>query len=912
MDPERIERIQELYLAVLELEPADREAYLDEACAGDRALREEVASLLAARDDADALFDQPVWRSFPPSTAGDEPEAPEREVEPNLPFERLGAFRLIRHLGEGGMGVVYLAVQEPLDREVALKILRPDRAGSFEAEKRFWREIKAASGLRHPGIVTVHETGEEQGVRYFAMELVSGRDLDDVLAEASSRGERIAIQKALVWAREIARALACAHEAGIVHRDVKPSNVRIDSKGRVKLMDFGVARHTNLSKMTLTGEFRGTPHYAAPEQVDSRGGAIDARTDVHALGVTLYEMVTGEVPFAGETTAQVFRQILAKDPVPPRRLNPTLSRDLETVILTALAKEPAHRYQTASDFADDLDRLMRGEMIHARPGGAVTRWVRRIRRNPALSGALGLALLALSALIVSVPWYVVRIKSEQAGAEREARKASTANEFLEDMFSSPDPGEDGREVRVVDVLSMAAARLATDFADEPEIEAFLRRTIGRTYYRLGVYDEAEEQLRIALELRGRTLGPEHVDTLRSMNDLGLVLRRKGRLAEAQELYHRALDVQRARLGPEHPDALDTLNNMANALRTEGRILDAEPIYREVYEARRRVLGEEDPDTLMSKSNLVSVYSGKGMLDEAERLAREVLESRRKVLGDEHLDTMMSLNNLAIVLRKQGEYSEAEELYRQALEIQRRELGETHADTLIVMDNLAGVLLATGDLEEAESLRRHVREAQLERYGETHAYVRVATRRLVEVLLKQDRLAEAEELSVACLEARRRDSGEEALETILALDDLAHFHLGVGRVAEAAELYREELGILQRSGRGEGTSGLSCRMRLGRALISKGAFAEALASLEEGLEIAERTLPSDDPSPLSLHGMCGECLLGMSRLEAAKAHLLVAYEGMRTSRGEGDRELEFVRRNLLGVRRALGEDVEGEE
>ncbi len=908
--PDQIERIRALYEEARDRDPEERPGFLEEACAGDPALRDKVASLLSAEAEASEMFDEPVWKRFVSSTASAESEPSEPRTDPDLPFERLGAYRLVRRLGEGGMGVVYLAMQEPPGRPVALKILRPERAGSFEAEKRFWREIEAVSKLRHPNIVTVHGSGEEQNVRYFAMELVPGRDLDEVLAEASAQGSRLPTSQALVWARETARALACAHQAGIIHRDVKPSNIRIDPEGRVKLMDFGVARNTNLSKMTLTGEFRGTPHYAAPEQVDAHAHAIDARTDVHALGVTLYEAVTGRVPFEGESTVQVFRQILGRDPTPPRRLNPTISRDLETVILTALEKEPSRRYPTMSDFADDIDRMLQGEMIHAKPAGAVTRLWKRIRRYPVLSAALGVSFLALSALFLSIPWYVVRIEREKDDAEIEAKKANTANEFLESMFASPDPWEDGREVMVADVLDDAVARIGTDFSDEPEIAAFLRRTIGRTYYRLGLYEDARGQLEEALEIRTSVLGEEHPDTLKSMNDLGLVLRKQGSFAEAERLYRKALEAQRTTIGEEHPDTLITMNNLANVLRSRRRIPEAEPIYRRVLEVRRRVLGEKDPDTLTSENNLAMLLIAQGRLAEAEEQMRRVLETRRWILGERHPDTLASLNNLGFVLWKQGRPAEAEPFYRDALTIQTRALGEGHPETILVMENLVSLLRDRGELEGAEELCRDMLEIQRRHRGEMHARTRLATTLLADVLHEQGEASDAEDLCVEALDARFRILGPDDPETCLAMDDLARLYLKIGMLTEAEELCRDVLEIRRQEQGEDAADTLMSMLGLGRVLMRSGKKAEAEALLVEALQIAEGALPQGNLIILSAQGQYGRCLARSGQLEPARVQLQAAYDGLKSTKGEGDPETRAVFEILTRTRKAL-EEREGE-
>lgn len=402
MTPDRTKRIEELFHVALKLTTEERNAYLAEACAKDPSLKDEVESLLAAYDDKPDLLRR-LTETAPNQREGEErADSGGSEVEPGLPFERLGEFRLIRRLGEGGMGVVYLAEQESLGRQVALKVIRPERVGTLEAEARFGREIEAASELRHPSIVTVYGSGEEQGVRYFAMELVPGKGLDVLLREASSREEKIPVPKTLGWIKDIARALQCAHENGIIHRDVKPSNARITPEGRAILMDFGVARRTELSTLTLTGSFRGTPHYASPEQIKARKQKIDARTDVYSLGVALYEAITGRVPFEGETTEQVFRKILEEEPISPRQLNPSISRELETIVITAMEKNPDRRYQTMSAFAEDLERFLAGESISAKPAGWVHKTAKWIKRHRFSSFAAAVLLIVLGGLLILI------------------------------------------------------------------------------------------------------------------------------------------------------------------------------------------------------------------------------------------------------------------------------------------------------------------------------------------------------------------------------------------------------------------------------------------------------------------------------------------------------------------------------
>jgi formylglycine-generating enzyme required for sulfatase activity/predicted Ser/Thr protein kinase len=328
------------------------------------------------------------------------------------PFERLGDFRLIRRLGEGGMGVVWLAQQESLKRPVALKLIRAERTGSGDVERRFQREAESVARLRHPNIVQIHASGEERGVRYLAMEFVDGRALDDVAREAIAQGKRLDVPRVLGWIAAIARALAAAHAEGIVHRDVKPSNIVVRTDDTAMLTDFGLARDVDATVATRSAGFMGTPSYAAPEQIDAHIGPIDARTDVYALGATLYELVTGVVPFSGNTTEQVLHGIVSASLTAPRRRNKALSRDLETVILKAMERDPRRRYVDAAAFADDIDALLALRPIAARPPSVVRRGVAWVRHRPLLA----VSFLAVVLVVVAAPWYAARQRRFEADA----------------------------------------------------------------------------------------------------------------------------------------------------------------------------------------------------------------------------------------------------------------------------------------------------------------------------------------------------------------------------------------------------------------------------------------------------------------------------------------------------------------
>jgi tetratricopeptide (TPR) repeat protein len=400
------------------------------------------------------------------------------------PVERIGGYRLKRRIGAGGMGVVFLADDEALGREVAVKILGPDLLGKEERANRFLREIRAVARLRHPNIVVVHDSGEQDGFRYMVMEYVPGSSLQDVVASVAAHGTRLSPADAVRWGIEIGRALHEAHAAGIVHRDVKPSNVRITTGGRAVLLDFGLAQEDGAASLTESGGFRGSPQYASPEQVADDRGAVDARTDVYSLGATLYEVLTGVAPFRGETRQQLFHNILTRDPVPPRRLEPSIPRDLETVIVAAIEKEPERRYATAAALVADLEAVQAGRPISIRPvsaAGRLARWARRQPAKAALAATLAVATLIVSAL----GGYIAANRGKIATATA-AERARTVAGLLQEAFLEHGEGVD---LARAEMLFEEAFRIDPDCEEAQAGVAMSRTARGDAQGALAFLDE---------------------------------------------------------------------------------------------------------------------------------------------------------------------------------------------------------------------------------------------------------------------------------------------------------------------------------------------------------------------------------------------------------------------------------------
>ncbi|HKX63032.1 MAG TPA: serine/threonine-protein kinase, partial [Verrucomicrobiae bacterium] len=407
-------------------------------------------------------------------------ESAASEISPRLRY--LGDYELIEEIARGGMGLVYRARQISLNRMVAVKVLL---AGQFADEKfihRFRREAEAAASLNHPNIVSIHDIGDHEMQPYFSMELIDGRSLSDLVRETS-----LPARQAAQLLQTIAEAVHFAHERGVLHRDLKPSNVLVDAQGVPHITDFGLAKKVEssvglgadrpskpaLADLTLTGQVLGSPNYMPPEQANPKSGPATAASDIYSLGAILYHLLTGRPPHLADTVAQTLRLVMEGDPVPPRLLHPALSRDLETICLKCLEKEPPRRYASARELADELGRFLRDEPIHARPIGPLGRLRRWCQRKPALATSLGAGAFLLLVIVIGSPIAMLRIDAEWERAEKarqeEARlrvRAELAEHetskqlyvaLLEQARATVRSGDLGHRVRALAAIRRAAA-----------------------------------------------------------------------------------------------------------------------------------------------------------------------------------------------------------------------------------------------------------------------------------------------------------------------------------------------------------------------------------------------------------------------------------------------------------------------
>jgi tetratricopeptide (TPR) repeat protein len=617
----------------------------------------------------------------------------------------------------------------------------------------------------------------------------------------------------------VAEALEHAHTSGVIHRDVKPSNILLTMEGDPKVSDFGLAKVEDALSLSRTGDFAGTPYYMSPEQAQSSRVEIDHRTDIYSLGVTLYEMLTLKRPFEGRTSHEVLKKIVTLEPSNPRKKNPRVPQDLAVICLKAMEKDPNQRYQRMEELADDLQRFLQGELILARPAGLTARLWKRVKRSPIVSATSGAALLALVILVLYVLWSFPQILKERnraiearneatqqreaalaakAEVEKEIEKVKAINEFMQSIFASPNPEKDGREIKVVEVLDKAEEKIVKTFSDQPDIEISLRNTIGNTYLDLGLYDSALTQLKAANEICRSVMGEEHPNTLRSMHNLAEVFSRQGKYSEAEALIRQVLEVARRVLGEEHPNTLISRKTLGTVFLEQGKSSEAEVLYNQLLETFRRVMGEEHRETLGILHNLAIVRWDQGKYAEAEKLNRQVLEVQQRALGEEHPDTLSSMNNLANALSRQGKYSEAEAFYRRILKIQRRNFGEEHPETLSSMHNLANALSSQGKHSEAISLYRQVVEGRRPALGEEHPDTLKSMYSLGLLLRRRGNTrAEAEALFFEVADKSPSVLGEEHSLTTVSLHNLARLYRYEGKLSKAEGYFRRLLDLRRR-------------------------------------------------------------------------------------------------------------------
>ncbi len=803
MTPARFKDIRRVFQSIIELDPSARDAALRTAAQNDQTLLQEVKQLIAAHDRPDAFIDQPA--------ANLKLLVSSQEGQADLAGRLIGPYQLQERIGQGGMGEVWRAEQQfPVRRQAAIKLIKTGM-DTREVVARFESERQALALMDHPAIAKVFDAGSTpEGKPYFAMEYVSG-----VPVTAYCDEHKLTTRRRLELMIRVCEGVQHAHQKAIIHRDLKPSNIlvtEVDGKPVPKIIDFGVAKAisqslTNETSFTRAGVIIGTPDYMSPEQASTGIGDIDTRTDVYSLGVILYELLSGSLPFDSRKLPidEVLRNVRYSDaPAPSTRIrahdNQTtvsgnrgtdpysliqlLRGDLDAITLKALEKHRSRRYESPSDLAADIRRYLRSEPVTARLASASYQISKYIRRHLAGVFVAATFVLLLGAFGVAEAVQLERITRERDRADR-------ITNFMTSMFRVSDPSESkGNKVTAREILDKASVSARSGLEKDPEMEAQMMNVIGNVYYNLGLYSQAEPLLTEALRTRRKIFGTDNAKTAQSISELGNILNRLGRREESTKLDQEALDIRRRVLGPSHPDTLKSMNNVATSLAEAGRLPEAEKLHREVFKLRSSLLGAENPATLMSMGNLGSTLNDEGHFAEAESLERRAVEIKRRVLGPDHPETLRSLHHLVTTLYDEGQYGEAETLGRDVLRTYKRILGPEHSETLDSAISLANVLEGEGKYSETAKLIRSTLEIQRRVLGAEHSHTLLTQSNLAEVLGEEGHYDEAVKMHREVVSIRAKILGPEHPRTLYSRSKLALVLTLQGHFDEAEKLARE--------------------------------------------------------------------------------------------------------------------------
>jgi serine/threonine-protein kinase len=940
--PARWTEVARIVDEALDLAAEQRAAFLDHACGADAELRREVDAILTGAEASNFLRDPAVVLAAPIFDSSDLADTLGTLV---------GPYRLVRELGHGGMGEVYLAERADghFQQRVALKLIKRG-LDSEEILGRFLAERQVLARLNHPHIARLLDGGvTAEGQPWFAMEYVEGVPLHRYCDDG-----RLDLEQRLAVFGKVCEAVQYAHRGLVVHRDLKPSNILVTATGEIKLLDFGIAKALTAEAedvaVTRPEQRMMTPAYAAPEQL--RGEPVTTATDVYALGAILYLLLTGQPAhqLAGCSRSERERIILEIEPEPPSivvqgtdraALRRRLAGDLDSIVLQALRKDPARRYPSVEALLDDLERRRTGLPVRARPGSVGYRTRKFIARHRLAMGSGALVFLALAAGLGGTLW-------QARATALEAAKARAVRDFVVGLFRVSQPEESrGREITARELLARGARRVDSELARQPELQGELLDVLGVIHRDLGLYAEADTLLRRSIELsRGRRGGSDREEAGRltewarvlaargeyaraesllvdararllsrhpadsaaaaTLSALGALRRQQGRFAEAEALYHEALEIDRGARGGGPLRVAEDLDQLGLVLEEAGLLTAADTAYQQALALRRERLDADHPRTIESLHHLGALRGKQGEYADAERIQREVLERRRRVYPAGHPEIAYALQSLAGTLQIQGGYAEAEQLNLEALAILRQRLGPEHPETVELERNLATLLYEKGDLRQAESRFRAVWATWQRSLGSEHPTTLGAANDLAAVLKYQQRYGEAEPIYRETLASRRRLLGDAHPDVGESWGNLAELLYDAGRLPEAERAYRQTLAIYTASLPAGHVFISGSLLGLGAVLTDRGRPSEGEPLLREALRLRLDKFGPADRRTAKAQRALGMCLASLGRRQEAERLLLDSHRTLASATNWYHRTLrQQTARDLAALYQAWG-------
>ncbi len=904
----RWREVDRIFEAALDLPPAQRPAWLDEACAGQPELRLAVERLLAADARRSSLLDQQPGEIVASELADGPGEG-----------DHLGPYRLLRPLGRGGMGTVYLATRDddPDERQVAVKILHAGLEGT-QLRFRFLAERQILAQLDHPGIARLYTVGStDDGRPYLVMERIEGEPLD-VYCDR----HRLTVDQRLALFRKICAAVEHAHRHLLVHRDLKPANILVTPEGEPKLLDFGIAKQLAPAKTaprTRTGLRVMTPNYASPEQV--KGEAVTTASDVYSLGVLLCELLCGRGPYPVPRDAPTYETeraiceleperpgealFRAAGPAPgalaaargsrPGALRRRLAGDLDNIVLKALRKEPAQRYDSVSRLSSDLERHLRNQPVSARPdtwGYRTRKLLRRHRAAAALTAAVLFLLIGLASSRLA--------QKRQIARQRD--KAQLALSFLVNTFKQADPHHlRGERLTAREVLDQGAERVSRELSRQPDVQASVMDAIGEVNLSLGRNGQAAPMLEGALDLRRRTFGPHSLDVARSLRHLADLRVQQSDFTGAETLLRQALTIERHHPG-HSVEVASTLNQLGETVLLKGDFRSAEPFHRQALAIARHSEGARGPTVAEALLDLAQCRDQGGDYPAAETLYQQGLALEKQLLGERNPTFAKFQTAYGSVLMNEGKFKPAEAVFRRSLAIQRQALGEDHPEVAQLLNNLAESRHGQGDLQGAETLYRQALSGLRKSYGEMSGPVGDTLANLGTILEIEGRSAEAIPVHEEALSIRRRIRGDRHQVVGHSLLCLARARLALGQLDAALPLARQSLSIIQATlGPEHPLTGRPSEV-VGLVLQKQGKASAAEPYLRRAVELLSRSVPPGHPKLASTRVELADCLTRLGRLSEAESLLRQAEPVLASQMGPDAEPVRKINASLVKIER----------
>lgn len=838
MDTARWEKIQELFHQAADLPESEQQALLSAACGNDDALLSDVLALLKEDVRGSSLLDQSVAQ-VAERVLGD-------AVTSLLVSKELGPYRVKKVLGEGGMGVVYLAEREDLGSLVAIKILR-DAWLSPARRERFATEQRTLAQLNHPSIARLYDADTlTDGTPCFVMEYVEGIPLTEYCAK-----HKCSIERRLQLFRLVCEAVQYAHQHAVIHRDLKPSNILVKNDGSVRLLDFGIAKQLDSLDasvdQTMTGMRLMTPAYAAPEQV--RGDRVGIHTDVYSLGVILYELLSGRLPFnlSGLTPAEAATIIVSHEPGKPSAIvrqktvqadeiaaavSKSAWSDLDVLCLTALHKDPQRRYRSVEAFIRDIDHYLNGEPLEARPDSASYRLRKFVKRNQRVVATAAAVFIAVVALVV---FFTVRLTKARNAALAEAERTQRIQHFMLNLFEGGDeavgPADDMRVVTLVDRGAQEARALDA----VPAVQAELYQTLGTIYQNLGKFEQAEKLIGSSLERRKALFGQDSAEVAETLVDYALLRDIQAQYDEAEQMAKQGLDMAKRHLPGNHPTVAKATSTYGKIVEDKGDYDKAIPILEEAVRLQSQSEAQA-ADQAGSMTELANCHFYAGHYEQSDKLNQQVLAMDRKLYGERHPHVADDLINLGAIQFEQAHYPEAEKYYREGLDILQSFYGKDHAETASAYTMLARALIPQKKLPEATTMLREALGIQERVYGKVHPRVASALNELGRIAQQQGDFKQAESYYTRMADIYREVYKGKHYYIGIALANLGGVYVEEKQYERAEKLFREALQIYSQTLPPDHLNVGITRARLGRALLRQGRYVEAEVESRTGYEI----------------------------------------------------------------------------